>query len=89
MFILLLLVQGAIFGVVLRAILPGEQQWTIGRTVGVGVVAWLLLGLVWRAIFGAVVGLVMTLLIFGSALLVLGGVYLFLGSRRGSGARRR
>jgi hypothetical protein len=80
-FILGLLIQGALFGVALRAILPGEQQWTIGQTVGVGVVGWMVLGFVLRAIFGVLTGLVLPLLI-------LGGVYLFVAQRRG-GARRR
>jgi hypothetical protein len=81
-FVLGLLVQGAIFGVALRAILPGEQQWSIGQTVGIGVVGWLVLGFILRAIFGALVGLLIPLLI-------LGGAYLFIMSRRGGGARRR
>jgi hypothetical protein len=81
-FVLGLLVQGAIFGVALRAILPGEQDWSVGQTVGIGVVGWLVLGFILRAIFGALVGLLIPLLI-------LGGVYLFVMSRRGGGARRR
>ena len=80
-FILGLLVQGALFGVALRAILPGEQRWTIAQTVGVGVVGWMVLGFVLRAIFGVLTGLILPLLI-------LGGVYLFVAQRRG-GARRR
>jgi hypothetical protein len=80
-FILGLLVQGALFGVALRAVLPGEQRWTIGQTVGVGVVGWMVLGFVLRAIFGVLTGLILPLLI-------LGGVYLFVAQRRG-GARRR
>ena len=31
-FVLGLLIQGLIFGVVVRAILPGEQKWTIPRS---------------------------------------------------------
>ena len=80
-FILGLLVQGALFGVALRAIIPGEQSWTIGQTVGIGVVGWMVLGFVLRAIFGVLTGLLLPLLI-------LGGVYLFVAQRRG-GARRR
>ena len=80
-FILGLLVQGALFGVALRAILPGEQRWTIAQTVGIGVVGWMVLGFVLRAIFGVLTGIVLPLLI-------LGGVYLFVVQRRG-GARRR
>jgi hypothetical protein len=79
-FVLGLVVQGLIFGVALRAILPGEQKWTIPQTVGIGVVGWLVIGFVLKALFGALVGLLIPLLI-------LGGAYLFFVSRRG-GARR-
>jgi hypothetical protein len=79
-FVLGLLLQGALFGVALRAILPGEQRWTIGQTVGIGVATWLVIGFVLRAIFGAVTALLLPLLI-------LGGVYLFVAQR--GGARRR
>jgi hypothetical protein len=81
-FVLGLLVQGALFGVALRAILPGEQRWTMGQTVGIGVVGWLVIGFFLRALFGALTGLVLPLLI-------LGGVYLFVAQRRGGPARRR
>ena len=80
-FVIGLLVQGALFGVALRAILPGEQTWTVGQTVAVGVVGWMIFGFVLRAIFGALTGLLLPLLI-------LGGVYLWVTQRRG-GARRR
>ena len=80
-FVLGLLLQGALFGVALRAELPGEQTWTIGQTVGIGIVGWMVLGFVMRAIFGALTGLLLPLLL-------LGGVYLWVTSRRG-GARRR
>jgi hypothetical protein len=76
-----LLIQGALFGVALRAILPGEQRWTMGQTVGIGVVGWLVLGFFLRAIFGVLTGLILPLLI-------LGGAYLYVAQRRG-GARRR
>ncbi len=79
-FVLGLVIQGALFGVALRAILPGEQRWTIAQTIGIGVVGWLVIGFVLRAIFGALFGLLLPLLI-------LGGVYLFVAQRRG-GARR-
>jgi hypothetical protein len=81
-FVLGLLVQGAVFGVVLRALLPGEQQWSVGQTVGIGVIGWLVLGFVLRAIFGALFGLLIPLLL-------LGGAYLVVMSRRGGTARRR
>ncbi|HKY74525.1 MAG TPA: hypothetical protein VJS45_00170 [Acidimicrobiia bacterium] len=80
-FVLGLLVQGALFGVALRAILPGEQRWTIAQTVGIGIVGWMVIGFFLRAIFGALTALILPLL-------VLGGVYLFVAGRRG-GARRR
>jgi hypothetical protein len=75
-----LLVQGALFGVALRAILPGEQRWSIAQTVGMGIAGWLVFGLVLRVIFGTLIALILPLL-------VLGGVYLFVAQRRG-GARR-
>jgi hypothetical protein len=81
-FVLGLLVQGALFGVALRAILPGEQRWTIGQTVGIGIVGWLVIGFFLRALFGALTGLVLPLLI-------LGGAYLFVAQRRGGTTRRR
>jgi hypothetical protein len=80
-FVLGLLVQGALFGVALRAILPGEQSWTVGQTIGIGIVGSMVLGFVLRAIFGALTGLLLPLLI-------LGGVYLWVIQRRG-GARQR
>jgi len=80
-FVLGLLIQGALFGVALRAILPGEQRWTMGQTVGIGIVGWLVLGFFLRAIFGVLTGLILPLLI-------LGGAYLYVAQRRG-GARRR
>ena len=80
-FILGLLVQGALFGVALRAVLPGEQSWTISQTVGIGIVGWMILGFVLRAIFGALTGLLLPLLI-------LGGVYLWATARRGSARPR-
>jgi hypothetical protein len=81
-FVLGLLVQGALFGVALRAILPGEQTWTIGQTVGIGIAGWMIFGFVLRALFGALTGLLLPLLI-------LGGVYLWVSQRRSGRARRR
>ena len=77
-FVIGLLIQGALFGVALRAILPGEQTWTVPQTVGVGMVGWIILGFVLRAMFGALTGLLLPLLI-------LGGVYLWVAQtpRRG------
>ncbi len=88
-FVLGLLVEGAIFGVALRAILPGEQRWTIGQTVGIGVVGWLVVGFLLRAVFGALFGLVTMFVVLGGALLLLGVLYLFLFSPQRGGARRR
>ena len=79
-FVLGLLVQGALFGMALRAILPGDQRWTIAQTVGIGIAGWLVIGFVLRAVFGALTALILPLL-------VLGGVYLFVAQR--GGARRR
>ena len=81
-FVIGLLIQGLIFGVVVRAILPGEQTWSIGQTVGIGVVGWLAVGFILRALFGALVGLLLPLLI-------LGGAYLWFVSRRGGARPRR
>ena len=49
-------------------------------TIGIGVVGWLVIGFVLKALFGMLVGLLIPLLI-------LGGAYLFLARRQG-GARR-
>jgi len=80
-FVLGLLVQGALFGVALRAVLPGEQRWSIAQTVGIGIVGWMVIGFVLRAIFGALTALLLPLL-------VLGGVYLYVAQRRGPARRR-
>jgi hypothetical protein len=79
-FVIGLLVQGALFGIALRAVLPGDQRWTIAQTVGIGIVGWMVIGFVLRAVFGALTALILPLLI-------LGGVYLFVAQR--GGARRR
>ena len=81
-FILGLLIEGLLFGVAIRAILPGEQDWTIGQTVGIGVVVWLVLGFILRAIFGALAALVLPALIIG-------GLYLWFASKRGGTKPRR
>jgi hypothetical protein len=80
-FIIGLLLEGLLFGAVVRLVLPGEQDWTIGKTVGIGVVGWLVVGFVVRAIFGIVAGLVLPLLI-------LGGLYLWFARRWGAHPRR-
>jgi hypothetical protein len=68
-FVVGLVLEGLLFGVAIRAILPGEQHWSVGQTIGIGVVGWLVLGLVLRAIFGVLAGLVLPLLILGGAAL--------------------
>ena len=75
-----LLIQGALFGVAVRVVLPGEQRWTIPQTLGIGIAASLVIGFILRVLFSAVVGLLVPLLI-------LGGIYLFLANRRGGGRR--
>jgi hypothetical protein len=80
-FLIGLFLEGLIAGAVLRALLPGEQDWSIGKTIGVGLVSWFLLGIILRIIFGALAALVLPLLI-------LGGAYLYFVGRRG-GAQRR
>lgn len=64
-FVLGLCIQGAIGGVVLRALLPGEQKWTIPQTLGIGLVAWLVTGFVFRALFGVVFGLILPVVLIG------------------------
>jgi hypothetical protein len=81
-FVIGLLIQGLIFGVVVRALLPGEQQWSIGQTVAIGVVGWLVIGFILRAVFGVLAGLLLPLLL-------LGGAYLFLSRRQGGAHPRR
>ena len=81
-FVVTLLIEGLIGGVALRAVLPGEQNWTIGQTLAIGVVTWFLVGLALQVLVGAIVGLVLPLL-------VVGGLCLWVASRRRGGARRR
>jgi len=52
-FIIGLFLEGLIAGAVLRALLPGEQDWSIGKTIGIGLAGWLVLGFILRVIFGA------------------------------------
>jgi len=66
-FILGLCIEGAIGGVALRAILPGEQNWSIGQTFVIGLVAWLILGIVIRMVLGIVAGLILPILLIGGA----------------------
>lgn len=68
-----LLIEGVIFGVVVRALIPGEQTWTIPQTVGVGVIGWLVLGIILKIIFGAFVALLLPVLLFGGAFLLIRG----------------
>lgn len=80
-FVTTLLFQGVLWGVGIRAILPGEQRWTIPQTIGIGVVVSLTIGFVFRAILSAVFGLIVPLLL-------LGGIYLFFAGRRRGPSRR-
>jgi hypothetical protein len=64
-FVIGLCVQGLIGGVLLRAVLPGEQQWSIPQTLGFGLAAWLVTGFVLRVLFGAVVGLILPIVLIG------------------------
>jgi len=81
-FLLGLLVEGALGGVALRAALPGEQDWSILQTLGIGLVAWIVVGLAIKVVFGVVAGLVLPLVIIG-------GLYLWFASKRGGARRRR
>ena len=80
-FVVGLVLEGLLFGAVLRALIPGEQDWSIGKTIGIGVVGWVVLGMVVRLIFGVLAGLVLPLLLFG------GGYLWFVGRRRGRTSR--
>ena len=70
-FILGLCIEGAIGGVALRAILPGEQNWSIGQTLLIGLAAWFILGIVIRIVFGVVAGLILPIVLIGGAALYL------------------
>ena len=80
-FVIGLFLEGLIAGAVLRALLPGEQDGSIGKPVGIGLAGWLVLGFILRVIFGALAALVLPFLL-------LGGAYLYFAGRRG-GANRR
>jgi len=80
-FLIGLFLEGLIFGAVVRAILPGEQNWTIGQTIAVGVIGWVALGILFRVMLGVVAGLVLPLLL-------LGGAALYLSRRRGGALPR-
>lgn len=68
-FIIGLCIEGALGGVALRAILPGEQNWSIGQTLLIGLAAWIVVGLVIRIVLGVVAGLVLPILLLGGAAL--------------------
>ncbi|HLJ08401.1 MAG TPA: hypothetical protein VKX24_07670 [Acidimicrobiia bacterium] len=68
-FIVGLCIEGALGGVALRAILPGEQDWSIPQTLLIGLVAWIIVGLVVRIVLGVVAGLVLPILLLGGAAL--------------------
>ncbi|HEY0397139.1 MAG TPA: hypothetical protein VGF00_02045 [Acidimicrobiia bacterium] len=83
-FVVTLCIEGLIGGVALRAVLPGEQQWSIGQTFAFGLIAWLVVGFVFRAIFGVILGLILPVV-------VIGGLVLLVSRRRltGGGGRRQ
>jgi hypothetical protein len=64
-FVIGLCIEGLIGGVVLRAVLPGEQSWSLGQTMLFGLVAWLVVGFVLWAIFGVVFGLILPIALIG------------------------
>jgi hypothetical protein len=70
-FILGLCIEGAIGGMALRAILPGEQDWSIGQTLLIGLAAWIVVGLAIRIVLGVVAGLLLPILLIGGAALYL------------------
>ena len=75
-----LVVEGLLAGVALRVVLPGEQDWTIPKTMGIGLIVWLAVGIVLKLVFTTLVALLLPALI-------LGAIYLYAAGRRG-GARR-
>lgn len=75
-FLIGLTLEGLIAGAVLRALIPGEQDWSIAKTIGIGLVSWFALGIILRIIFGALAALVLPVLL-------LGGAYLYFAGRRG------
>jgi hypothetical protein len=83
-FVVTLCIEGLIGGVALRAILPGEQQWSIGQTFGFGLIAWLAVGFLFRAIFGVIFGLILPVVVIGGLVLLVSRGRL---SRGGGGGR--
>jgi len=70
-FIVGLCIEGLIGGVALRAVLPGEQNWSIGQTFAIGLVTWLVVGIVIRIVLGVVAGLILPIVLIGGAALYL------------------
>ncbi len=68
-FILGLCIEGAIGGVALRAILPGEQNWSVGQTLLIGLVAFFIVGIVIKIVLGIVAALILPILLLGGAAL--------------------
>lgn len=62
-----IVLEGLLFGAFLRAVLPGEQKWTIPQTIVVGAVAWWIIGFFLRAIFGALTTFAVWLVLMGAA----------------------
>jgi hypothetical protein len=67
--ILGLCIEGAIGGVALRAILPGEQNWSIGQTLLIGLVAFFVVGMAIKIVLGVVAGLILPIVLIGGAAL--------------------
>ena len=70
-FIIGLCIEGLIGGAALRAILPGEQDWSLGQTFAIGLVTWLVVGLAIRVVLGVVAGLILPIVLIGGAVLYL------------------
>jgi uncharacterized membrane protein YeaQ/YmgE (transglycosylase-associated protein family) len=81
LFILFLVVFGAIVGALGRLALPGPDPMTLAETVLIGVGSSLVAGFVFRILFGGEAG------ILGSALFATGAVYLVRRSRGGAVSR--
>jgi hypothetical protein len=85
-FVVTLCIEGLIGGVALRAILPGEQQWSLGQTFAFGLIAWLAVGFLFRAIFGVIFGLILPVVVIGGLVLLVSRSRL---SRGGGGGQLR
>ncbi len=80
-FILFLLVWGAIVGGLARLALPGPDPMSMGQTILIGVGSSFVAGIVFRALLNARAGII------GSVLVATGAVYLVRRSRGGAISR--